>query len=286
MAGTGPDGLERSCVAGGGATGSDWARIAPAGPGIELLQARFAGHAFDRHRHDVYAIGVTMFGVQEFACRGAMRASIAGRALVIHPDEAHDGHAGSPAGFGYRMVYVAPALIRDALGGSAALPFVSEITVDDPQIRRAVHRAFERFPAPPESLAVDRLVLDLAVALAHHDRSHRPRPAHRIAPARVERAREFLDANLRRRVASDELEQVSGLDRFSLTRQFRARLGTSPYRYLTMRRLEAAKRMILGGAGPAEAAAAAGFADQAHLTRQFKAAFGMPPGRFAKLVRR
>jgi hypothetical protein len=41
----------------------------------------------------------------------------AGRVIVIHPDEAHDGHAGAPGGFVYRMLYVDPALIGAALGG-------------------------------------------------------------------------------------------------------------------------------------------------------------------------
>ena len=47
-----------------------------------------------------------------------------------HPDETHDGRAGSSDGFGYRIVYVAPARIHDAArairGRPCALPFVRE----------------------------------------------------------------------------------------------------------------------------------------------------------------
>lgn len=274
------DGLERSCKAAG-----DWARIAPAGAGIELMEAAFAGHAFDRHRHDVYAIGLTLYGVQEFACRGAMRASTAGRVLVIHPDEPHDGHAGTAAGFGYRMIYVAPELVRQALApGGTCLPFVAEVTVDDPSLARVINGAFEHFPQALDGLAADQLVLDLAEGLQRHDRAPGRTRTAAGAGGRMDRVRDFLDANLGRVVGSAELERVGGVDRFALARQFRAHCGTSPYRYLTMRRLEAAKRMILKGRTLAETAAACGFADQAHLTRQFKAAFGVPPGRFRRLV--
>ena len=40
------------------------------GTGVELLKARFGGHAYDRHAHDSYAIGVTLQGRQGFHHRG------------------------------------------------------------------------------------------------------------------------------------------------------------------------------------------------------------------------
>jgi len=44
------------------------------------------------HRHDTYAIGRTLAGVQSFSYRRSRRNSLAGNTLVLHPDEAHDGH--------------------------------------------------------------------------------------------------------------------------------------------------------------------------------------------------
>ncbi|HEX9462749.1 MAG TPA: helix-turn-helix domain-containing protein, partial [Alphaproteobacteria bacterium] len=76
------------------------------------------------------------------------------------------------------------------------------------------------------------------------------------------------------------LEAASGLDRYTLARQFRARLGTSPYRYLVMRRLDTARALLRAGRSLADAAYATGFSDQSHMTRQFKRAFGLPPGRW------
>ncbi|MEM9106639.1 MAG: AraC family ligand binding domain-containing protein, partial [Pseudomonadota bacterium] len=59
-----PDGdlrLERLCTAAG-----DSIRIAPDTDGIERIEARFKGKGFDPHRHDTYAIGLTLNGVQTF----------------------------------------------------------------------------------------------------------------------------------------------------------------------------------------------------------------------------
>ena len=287
MPGLDSAGVEGSCSRPSTARG-DWARSALARPGVELFEARFAGHAYDRHRHDVYAIGLTLGGVQCFTCRGADRASTAGRTILLHPDELHDGRAGTQDGFSYRMAYVEPALIQQALeqrlGQSGVLPFARDIVVDDPVLAQAVDRAFADFPAPLEPLALDQAVLTLAEALLRHDRSLRPKAFAGIDNRAVARARDFLDAHFERGVASAELEIACGLDRFRLARQFRQRYGTSPYRYLTMRRLQAARRMIVGGATLAEVAATTGFADQSHLTRQFKAGFGLTPGRLRRLA--
>ena len=92
-------------------------------------------------------------------------------------------------------------------------------------------------------------------------------------------------ADATRAIASRELEDVSGLDRFSLARHFRATFGTSPHRFQVGRRLARARTMIAQGVPLSETAAATGFADQSHLTRHFAARFGLTPGRWAALSR-
>ena len=79
-------GLERSCQSDG-----SWIASARPSGGVELFRAWFAGKAYDTHRHDTYAVGLTDSGVQMFDYRGAGRASTAGQVVVLHPDEPHDG---------------------------------------------------------------------------------------------------------------------------------------------------------------------------------------------------
>ena len=81
-----------------------------------------------------------------------------------------------------------------------------------------------------------------------------------------------------------EIERQHGIDRFTLVRGFRRRFGVSPQRFVTHRRLEVARRLIRDGVPLAEAAVAAGFADQSHLTRQFRRAFGISPGRWRSML--
>jgi AraC-like DNA-binding protein len=248
------------------------------------LAARFGGHAFDLHRHETYAVGLTVWGAQSFHYRGGLRTSAAGQVMVIHPDEPHDGHAGVEAGFGYRMLYVDPGSVSAALDGAVA-PFVPDVVSDDPVLEALLHEAFADFPRVLEPIAADALVARLADRLSA--RGDAPLKARRqpIARSAVDRAHDFLIAEAPRTVASEELEQVSGLDRFALARHFRAAFGTSPHRFQVGRRLARAQSMIAEGSALSEVAAATGFADQSHLTRHFSARFGLTPGRWAALVR-
>lgn len=275
------EGLERSCQA-----DADWIASARSADGVELFRAWFAGAPYATHRHDTYAIGLTDSGVQVFDYRGAQRASRPGQVVVLHPDEAHDGRAGTREGFGYRIVYVEPVVLGEALralrGRAHPLPFVREPVARHPALARAVRGAFG---GPLDALAVDALVADLAEGLlAGEHGGTTPEVRRRVDIRAVERARQVLDAECTRVVRSSELEAITGLGRHDLARQFRIALGTSPHRYLLMRRLDFA-RARLGDPSIANVAAEAGFADQAHFTRAFRAAFGMTPGRYRALLR-
>lgn len=254
--------------------------------GIERMEAFFRAHAYDPHRHDTYAFGLTLSGVQSFDYRGARRDSLSGHAIVLHPDEVHDGRAGIPEGFSYRMLYVEPRLIREAIGERGrALPFVSAAVSQDARLVGAVAHALRDLDAPLDDLDAGELLLRLADALLALDPTATRQGGRLIDRVAAERARQHLDARVDAVVGSRELEALTGLDRFVLARHFRACFGTSPYNYLLMRRLQLARGQLLQGVPLAEAAFACGFSDQSHLTRQFRRAYGVTPGRWRALQR-
>jgi AraC-like DNA-binding protein len=276
------EGLERSCQG----TAAGWITSTRPVGGVELFKAWFAGKAYRKHRHDAYAVCVTDCGVQVFDYRGSVHASTPGQVVVLYPDELHDGRAGTSEGFGYRIVYVEPSLLAEAVqvlrGRPGALPFVEPVSTN-PRLLRAIEEAFR---APLDVLATDSLIVELAEGLvAAERRTASPRGSGRVDVRTLERARQFLVAEQTRVVRSTELESVTGLTRYDLCRQFRIMFGTSPYRYLLMRRLDFARERIHGDRPLVEVACDAGFADQAHFTRAFRSAFGLTPAQYRALLR-
>lgn len=256
---------------------ADWV-IRTAQPGsVERIEAWFGSHGYDPHRHDTYSIGRTLAGVQSFHYKGALRHGLPGNTLVLHPDEVHDGMAGTEAGFRYRMAYIDPALIQNVLGGEP-LPFIGAGLSEDPRLYRASETFVQALDHPLDALEEQDALYDLAMAMRAV--AGKPRGRKRLDFVSAERARAFILEHLHQGITLDMLEQASGRERWSLSRDFRTLYGTSPYRFVTLRRLDNVRRLILDGFSLVDAALAAGFHDQSHMTRHFTRCYGVPPMRW------
>ena len=273
-------GLERSCR-----RGTNSIRLGPRAHGVERAQVYLSTCAFEPHRHDTYAIGITTAGVQTFRYRGSRRMCLPGQLHVLHPDETHDGAAGTDDGFGYRILYIAPELVRNALHGGA-LPFVPDPIVRRPTAAaRRIASLLADVDDPVDELSSAEIAAAVADALVSLSGRHDERPD-LVDTSAVELVREYLASHARERIPASVLEQIAGADRYTIARHFRRAFGTSPDRYRTLRRLELARAAIEAGQPLARAAAEAGFADQSHLTRQFKRAYGLTPARWTALSAR
>jgi AraC-like DNA-binding protein len=246
--------------------------------GIERMEAVLKGQSFSPHRHDTYAIGLTLAGVQTFHYRGVRRYSLPGQCQILHPDEAHDGAPGTEAGFRYRILYLDPVLVQEALGGTS-LPFAAEPIVSfSAPLLTSFRRLWDLDDEIDELSRID--VVDLALE-ALMPACSRSVGSVRLSMEGLNRARALIASDPAKRHRLDALEKVAELDRWTLARQFRAAFGTSPSRYRTMRQLNIVRRLILNGLPLVEASLQAGFADQSHMSRQFKKAFGLTPGQWA-----
>jgi AraC-like DNA-binding protein len=269
------DRLERSCTPRG-----DAIRFGTSAEGIERAEVFLSTSGFEPHRHDTYAIGITTAGVQTFAYRSERRVCLPGQIHVLHPDEPHDGAAGTDEGFGYRILYLAPELVRRVLD-DRVLPFVADPVHDVTPATRGLAARLHDIDEPIDDLAAAEIATLAADAL----RALCGRPAEGRTPIdleAVEAARERIAANPREHTSAEDLEAITGADRYTVARHFRRAFGTSPDRYRTMRRLALARRAIERGMPLAEVAAETGFADQSHMTRQFKRTYGLTPARWAE----
>lgn len=136
-------------------------------------------------------------------------------------------------------------------------------------------------PGDAKNLQVDGLILAFLAGVLH-ERSHLDAP--RAGTAAISQARQRLDDTPAEPVTLGDLARSSGLSRFQVLRGFVRETGLTPHAYLLQRRIDLARRLIAGGRGLADVAAASGFADQSHMTRTFRRTFGIAPGAYAAAV--
>ncbi len=264
----------------------DWAEYRRA-PDVELeaMHARFRRHVYHRHSHETYSFGVTESGAQAFRCRGGSHVSTAGMVMAFNPDDPHDGAAATVEGFRYRMIHIGPGLVRDSLDGAAA-PLFPHPVLDDPAAAILLIRLNRALlGGQATTLRRDDLLVDVVRALAGRVASRLNRssqPSRRAADDLAVRASALIAEDHLGDLSAETMAARLGSSRWAVYRAFRARYRMAPSEYQRLLRVRAARRLLAAGHTPAEAAAAAGFADQAHLTRWFARCLGITPGAYRR----
>lgn len=243
-------------------------------PGIVAVDAA-SDRRFARHSHDQFGIGLMVAGGQVSASGRGEVAAEAGQLITVNPGEVHDGR---PLGEGraWRMLYVDAGVIAGALAGLGRAPGGE---LHFPVLAApGLAGAFSALRAQVllgEAEAVRAGLMELLAPLVAQ-----PDPPAAL-PVQVRHLRARIDAAPEAAVTLEVAAVEVGLSPWQLLRAFRRLTGLPPHAYRLQRQLHAARGHIAAGLPLAEAAAAAGFADQSHMTRHFGRAFGLTPGALA-----
>ncbi len=248
----------------------------PGVPGItEVFHARFVDHAYPEHTHDTWTLLVVDEGAIRYDLDRHEHGALGRVVTVLPPRIAHTGRAATEGGFRKRVLYVDTAVLAASLAGAA----VATPTLDDELLRIRVGQLHTTLEGPGAELeAESRLAL-----IGDRIREHLGGGPAGPAPARLAAdLRDLLDAHLDDGIALREAATVLHAHPAHLVRTFTRTFGLPPHRYLTGRRVEAARGRLLAGEPIAAVAAAVGFHDQAHLHRHFTRLVGTTPRRFAR----
>ena len=264
----------------------DWAKYWRAdGMPVEAMHAHFTAHVYHRHAHESYSFGVTETGAQAFTCRNGRHVSGTGMVMTFNPDDPHDGHAAGDGGFTYRMVHIWPEFFASLIGPASPLPLFRSPVLDDPVTARSLQRLHIALtdPARTELERHERLTATARLLVGHA--GTRPAAVSGVPDARVAaRIRELIHDGYAAALTSDDLAEAAGCSRYAAYRAFSQAYGLAPSEYQRQLRVHAARRLMSRGVAPADAAAQAGFADQAHLTRWFRRYYGITPGAYRGAV--
>jgi AraC-like DNA-binding protein len=254
---------------------------------LDLLRATYITHAFARHTHAGYAIGLIECGAETFWYRGAQYVAPAGSIVLINPDEVHTGEAVDATGWSYRMLYPEVDLVRRAAEQlwkrKPGTPRFPRPVVVDPEALsslRSLHVTLEESASTLERES--RLLATILTLLSRHATA--PSLAYEPArePGAVERVRRYLHEHYAENPSLSDLAALAGLSPYHLLRVFRRTTQLPPHAYLTQVRVAQARTLLAAGLPAVRVAMETGFTDQSHLTRHFKRAFGVTPGQYAR----
>ncbi len=87
----------------------------------------------------------------------------------------------------------------------------------------------------------------------------------------------YVNDHYNENLSLEGLAQKFYVSKYHLSHEFSRVVGTSVYRYITMKRLLIAKQMLSSGISPGNAYINCGFSDYANFYRAFKAQYGVNP---------
>jgi len=249
-------------------------------PGLHAASLRSARH-FGRHWHEGFGIGWLEEGAQRSASGRGPVDAYAGDLISTNPGEVHDGRPLGGDSRGWHIVYIDPPLLASLRGERADALALARPVLQDAALRASMRLLLRRlldWNASRDSgtaLAVEESFTRAGAMLLQRHGSTRARDDQSPRLAAVRDALADAPATT---PSLGELAALAGSSRWQLLRHFRHAYGLSPHEWLLQRRAERARGLISTGLPLADAAAAAGFADQSHMTRTFARLWGYSPG--------
>lgn len=156
----------------------------------------------------------------------------------------------------------------------------------DPRLRESFERLYAHCVGGTPALGVEEALAVLLARAALGARTHPGRAAVRGAPATaLAQARELLADTTVPAPSLADCARRAGVSRYQFLRAFATAYGLPPHAWAQQCRLARAQALIRQGESLADAALAAGFADQSHMTRAFRRFRGYTPGAYAAALR-
>lgn len=244
----------------------------------EVLHARFTDHAYPLHTHDAWTLLIVDDGVIRYGIDRREQGVVRPTVTLLPPDVPHDGRAATSHGFRKRVAYLDRSVLGKDLIGRA----VDRPSLPDPALRQQVDRLHVALHHPVDTFEAESRLELIRERLEQHLRGRSPAGLDPPVAGLPARLRELLDAELVNGVTLHAAAETLNAHPAHLVRAFTRQYGLPPHRYLTGRRVDRARQLLLAGRPAAEVAVAVGFYDQAHLTRHFRRYLGVPPARYRR----
>jgi len=241
--------------------------------------------SYKKHSHEEYSLGIVNKGESSFWCEGKLT-EIYQKTLVFIPNDIV--HACNPNGdmpWKYKMIYVQPDWVKGFIeshgGGTIGYPIVKEISNN--KAFGEINKRIDMLISSVSFLEKEAILLSIFEQMLG-DIDTREYLYRRNLQPKLKIIKEYLHNCYLEKITLDQLEQVSGLNKFFIIRSFKEEFSIPPHTYQTLLRINYAKKELRKDRSIAEVTYEAGFYDQSHFSKVFKNHVGVIPDRYQKLI--
>jgi AraC-like DNA-binding protein len=237
--------------------------------GVEIKRCRNILHAYKSHIHNELSLGYIEAGSTHLAFNDRTIIYEASDGVIIPPLMTHRCAPDDIGHWAYVMLFVDPSYYSGIVNFSQAQKLTGHQT--EKLIDFIEQLLLEKDPDALENILIDLL-------LEFGENKSVERAADNVDSAQL--IHDYILDHVHDAVTLDTLQQISGLNKFSLIKNFKKLYLTTPAAYHLQSRVAEAKRQLSQGADVFEIFAALGFYDQSHFIREFKKMYGVTPGAY------
>ncbi|HML32991.1 AraC family transcriptional regulator [Sporomusa sphaeroides] len=253
-------------------------------PFFELKLCDASYLCYKKHSHEEYSLGIVEHGKSSFWCEGKVTEVSPKTTVLIPPGLIHSCNPDRQGRWQYKMFFIEAGWMQRFLTSKGIAvsnrPVVSDMTTLSAQ--RALHALLESLAQQASPLEKEAGVMALFEQVVG---SMEPVGNCRkvIEVPKLKMIKDYLHNNYLKKITLEELETISGLNKFAIIRAFKEEFNIPPHTYQTLLRINYAKKLLRQNRQIVEVACEAGFYDQSHFHKVFKSHTGVTPEKYQRL---
>ncbi len=246
---------------------------------IEAYHFQGIMQKFPNHFHGHYVIGFVQSGRRFLTCKNKEYIIHAGDLLLFNPLDNHTCAQVDDQALDWRCINIEEDVMRQSIKditGKAYLPVFTSTVVSQSDVVPALKDLHDMVMQGSKDFNKEEIFYFLIEQLIGHYTEPAPETLAETSQE-IQAACDYMENNYAETITLADLSRVSGLNKYTLLRNFTLQRGITPYQYVSTIRVNKAKSLLEAGVPPIETALQSGFTDQSHFTRFFKNFIGLTP---------
>ncbi len=242
---------------------------------MEIKLCRNDPHAYKPHVHNELSLGYILEGSTDLTLNDRIIHYRSGDGVIIPPLMTHRCAPNNINHWTYIMLFLDPGYYSGVVSFSQAKKLTGNQAW---KLKGFIQQLLiEKVPNTLENILID-LLLELG------EKSTTETAATNTSII-IKTIHDYILNHVREDITLDKLQQISGLNKFSINRNFKKQYITTPAAYHLQYRVAEAKRLLNKGVDVFNICEELRFYDQAHLIREFKKMYGITPGAYIEQLK-